>query len=267
MDDKTRRLLTELRRPDAFPLFFTGAGVSLASGIPTFRGTDPEAVWANDVLEKGTYAYFMSDPVASWEWYLDRFDKARHAEPNPAHHACAKIERKVVEAGGRFMLVTQNVDGLHLAAGTQNRVEIHGAARKMRCSRKFAQCQFGEPDGFMDWDEELFKPFREDPCIETLPLCPECGSLMRAHVLWFDEGYTDHEDYGLDELFQVVEQVTALVCVGTSFAVNIASLLLTTAYQNDVPVFIIDPGRPPDEEYFHFPAQAEVFLPALADVL
>ena len=74
-------------------LVVTGAGVSLASGIPTFRGTDPGAVWANDVQEKGTIAYFNRDPVKSWQWYMSRFLKHLDAKPNAAHIALAALEK------------------------------------------------------------------------------------------------------------------------------------------------------------------------------
>src|SRR5436190_24283317 len=87
----------------------TGAGVSLASGIPTFRGSDPGAVWATDVTELGTRAYFERDPVGSWQWYLSRFDRVLPAKPNAAHHALAALERWQVGRGGEFLLVSQNI--------------------------------------------------------------------------------------------------------------------------------------------------------------
>ncbi|MEM8932624.1 MAG: Sir2 family NAD-dependent protein deacetylase, partial [Acidobacteriota bacterium] len=65
----------------------TGAGVSLASGVPTFRGDDPDAVWRNDILEKGTFRYFREDPAASWQWSMRLFGAIQDAEPNAGHHA------------------------------------------------------------------------------------------------------------------------------------------------------------------------------------
>ena len=73
-------------------LVLTGAGVSVASGIAPFRGTDPEAVWNKDVTEKGTYAYFRSDVLGSWSWYLDRFSTLFGKQPNLAHHALVDME-------------------------------------------------------------------------------------------------------------------------------------------------------------------------------
>jgi len=232
-------LVAELTRDDAYPVFITGAGISVASGIPTFRGDDPNAIWKRDVVEKGTLRYFQNNPVESWKWYLDRFDGCRKAAPNPAHTAIADIEKQVLANGNKFLLVTQNVDGLHLAAGSQNLVEIHGAARKMRCTKK--QCPHGAPRGFLEWDDSLFEAFRADPVFQNLPRCSECRSLIRAHVLWFDEYYDGHEDYGFQSIQHAAFEATCLVFVGTSFSVGITSMAVGAAADMDVPVFVIDP--------------------------
>src|SRR4051794_18726541 len=91
-------------------LVVTGAGVSHASGIATFRGSDPGAVWANSVKEKATFAFFSRDPVGSWTWYLDRFRGLEDKQPNPAHHALRALETFQHARGGDFLLVTQNID-------------------------------------------------------------------------------------------------------------------------------------------------------------
>src|SRR3954462_3258093 len=94
-------------------LVVTGAGVSHASGIATFRGTDPGAVWATSVKEKGTWAYFERDPVGSWTWYLARFDGLAGKLPNPGHQALVALESFQQARGGAHLLVTQNIDCLH----------------------------------------------------------------------------------------------------------------------------------------------------------
>src|SRR4051794_24017544 len=101
-------LADALERTRGLTLVVTGAGVSLASGIPTFRGTDVGAIWKKDVTELGTRAYFEEDPAGSWSWYLARFDAAVGAVPNPAHQALVALERWQRGRGGRFLLVTQN---------------------------------------------------------------------------------------------------------------------------------------------------------------
>ena len=85
--------LTEAIRDAAHVTVVTGAGISLASGISTFRGSEPGAIWSQDVMEKGTYDYFAWEPAASWAWYLDRFGGLLDRQPNPAHHALAALEK------------------------------------------------------------------------------------------------------------------------------------------------------------------------------
>ena len=123
----------------------TGAGISLASGIPTFRGTDPDAVWKRDVTELGTNRYFQEDPVGSWQWYTSRFDQVLDKSPNPAHHALVAIEQWHCARGGEFVLVTQNVDTLHEKAGARALIKVHGSADRVRCSAY--GCEHAAPKG------------------------------------------------------------------------------------------------------------------------
>src|SRR5688572_8040423 len=137
IDDLTNAaqlLATTLDQCEGSLLVVTGAGVSLASGIPTFRGTDPGAIWKHDLTELATFGFFQSDPVASWRFYLDRFDLVRDARPNLAHRALAALESARAERGLEFLLVTQNVDTLHEAAGSTRMIKVHGSADRVRCS-------------------------------------------------------------------------------------------------------------------------------------
>jgi NAD-dependent deacetylase len=129
-------------------LVITGAGISLASGIPTFRGTDPGAVWKGNLTELGTVRYFLEEPEGSWSWYLSRFDKVFGAKPNPGHAALADVERWCAHQKTPFLLVTQNIDGLHRDAGSAQLVEVHGSARRIRCATN--GCRFGAPRGSME---------------------------------------------------------------------------------------------------------------------
>jgi NAD-dependent deacetylase len=147
-------------------LVITGAGVSAESGIPTFRGKD--GYWRNlDPTKLATPEAFARDPNLVWDWYHERRQGIRKAQPNPAHQAIAKL---AVQAG-EFLLVTQNVDDLHLRAGLppEKIVQIHGDIFMTRCSR----CDF--------------RRYEHEHDHGILPKCPECGALMRPGVVWFGE--------------------------------------------------------------------------------
>jgi len=116
-------------------LVLTGAGVSAESGIPTFRGKD--GYWKNlDPTRLATPEAFARDPQLVWEWYRERRQRIRNAQPNAAHEAIARLAHQTEE----FLLVTQNVDDLHARAGlpAEKMVRIHGDIFVTRCSR----CEF-----------------------------------------------------------------------------------------------------------------------------
>ncbi len=261
MSQSVHALASELHKPQAFPLFVTGAGISTASGIPTFRGPEPDAVWTRDVTEMGTLAFFRNQPVEQWLWYLERFDKFRSARENAAHVAIANIERHVLNQGSRFQVITQNIDGLHAKAGTQNLIEIHGSAHRMRCSRN--GCVQGAPNGTLPWSDLVFQAFRNDPSYETLARCSDCDALLRPHVLWFDEFYDDHNDYRMSDARRAVEDASLVVFVGTSFSVGITAMILDAVHLRRVPCWAIDPyiKVPPIQTMHVVREPAESFLP------
>lgn len=247
-------------------LVVTGAGVSLASGIPTFRGSDPGAVWSVDVTELGTVEYFKRDPVGSWLWYLGRFGSLHGARPNPAHLALAALERWQIARGGRFLLVTQNVDGLHGQAGSRELVQVHGRADRVRCAR--FGCEHGAPKGWLPRDEARDAAFLREPTDETLPRCPACGSPLRQHVLWFDEYYHGHLDYEIERVMRAAKQAELVVFVGTSFSVGVTEMILDRALARGAGLFSIDPvARMPHPRVEAITATAEDSLPALCRAL
>jgi len=156
-------------------LVVTGAGVSAESGIPTFRGRD--GYWRNlDPAKLATPEAFARDPELVWQWYRERRERIRAAQPNAAHHAIAKLARHAAE----FLLLTQNVDDLHARAALPNEkmVQIHGDIFVTRCSR----CHFSRLDYEHDHDYE-----RDYEHENVLPRCPKCNALMRPGVVWFGE--------------------------------------------------------------------------------
>src|SRR5438094_6558733 len=156
-------------------LVITGAGVSAESGIPTFRGKD--GYWRNlDPAKLATPEAFAKNPKLVWEWYRERRQRIRSAQPNPAHQAIVKLAAHADE----FLLVTQNVDDLHLRAESEGQrlsrdkiVQIHGDIFVTRCAR----CEWSRREHEEEEEEEK----------GNLPQCPECGELMRPGVVWFGE--------------------------------------------------------------------------------
>ena len=119
MDQATIDALQDAVKGGGHITVMTGAGISAESGIPTFRG--PEGYWTVGSREfhpqeMATHTMFCRFPEAVWQWYLYRMDTCRRAEPNAGHHALVSMEKLLA---GRFTLITQNVDGLHLRAGSR----------------------------------------------------------------------------------------------------------------------------------------------------
>jgi NAD-dependent deacetylase len=184
----------------------TGAGVSAASGVPTFRG--PGGLWRNFRPEAlATPEAFDRDPRLVWEWYAWRRELVRKASPNRAHEVLAVWSRRI----RGFRLVTQNVDGLHERAGTENVVRFHGSLWEVACRDRCA----GAPGA---WRHEEAFP-------ELPPRCPHCGGLLRPGVVWFGEPIP------AAALEAAEEAVDCDVClaVGTSAVVHPAAGLLAAA--------------------------------------
>ena len=171
----------------------TGAGVSAESGIPTFRGKD--GYWRNlDPAKLATPEAFERDPKLVWEWYRERRQRIRSAQPNSAHEAIAKLAQHADE----FLLITQNVDDLHRRSGLANEqmVQIHGDIFVTRCSRcdfQFRRAGRGgspEPPGARAVQPQSGRLKSIAPTSENdvnLPRCPRCDGLMRPGVVWFGE--------------------------------------------------------------------------------
>ncbi len=144
----------------------TGAGVSAESGVPTFRGASGEGLWERFRPEDlASFDAFERDPALVWRWYAWRRELVARCVPNPAHVALAELERRAPE----FLLVTQNVDGLHAAAGSREIAELHGCLWRTRC----LGCGAVAED-------------RRVPLPELPPRCG-CGGLLRPDIVWFGE--------------------------------------------------------------------------------
>jgi NAD-dependent deacetylase len=181
---------------------FTGAGISQESGIPTFRGAD--GIWQrHDPQQVATYEGFEADPARAWRFHEALRKICRDARPNPAHLALAWIERA---ADGRALVpvVTQNIDGLHQAAGSEHVLELHGSCHRMKC----IECDFSTEDMPDEFD--------------TLPPTCECGALLRPDVVWFGEQLPRD---AMEQARGLAEAADVMLVVGTSATVQPAASL------------------------------------------
>lgn len=195
----------------------TGAGISAESGIPTFRGQ--EGYWTIGAREYhpqelATRAAFEEMPWSVWAWYLYRRGVCRRAAPNAAHHALARL----AAAMPRFALVTQNVDGLHLRAGSPpaRTFPIHGDISQYRCAEDCTAERWPIPEevGDVGRGEEV------PPEARARLRCPRCGGLGRPHVLWFDESY-DEPRFHLDTVRALARAASLVLVAGTSASTNL----------------------------------------------
>jgi len=166
-------------------LILTGAGVSAESGIPTFRGKD--GYWRNlDSAKLATPEAFARDPQLVWDWYRERRQRIRNAQPNAAHEAITRLAKHADE----FLLVTQNVDDLHARAGShqETMVQIHGDIFVTRCSScDFQRDDHEHPPSPRASEAGLRRTSEQKQEGVDVPRCLECDALMRPGVVWFGE--------------------------------------------------------------------------------
>lgn len=243
--DQIKQVLLEFARSSKRMTVLTGAGISAESGVPTFRG--PEGYWTVGSREyhpqaMATGRMFQEEPYEVWKWYLYRMGVCAGAEPNPGHLALVKMEERFP---GNFKLITQNVDNLHLRAGNslENTYQIHGNIFYVRCT---ADCGGGIsplPEGL----EAKQKGEELGDADKALLTCPRCGSLIRPHVLWFDESYNEAY-YRFNSSLEVASRTDLLLTVGTSGATNLPSQVAWRVFQNGGTMIDINIERNPFAE-------------------
>jgi NAD-dependent deacetylase len=202
--DETLERVADILRTATNITVLTGAGVSAESGVPTFRASD--GLWEGHRIEDvATPMGFLKDPELVWQFYNTRRENVRKVQPNPGHYALTKLEEHY---GDGFTLVTQNVDGLHRAAGSKKVLEIHGSLYRTRC---------------LDCDKI------EDRGLEPLgarPKCPSCEGFLRPDIVWFHESLPE-------EIWEAAQMAAhhcdVLLVVGTSAVVYPAANLIPIA--------------------------------------
>ncbi len=222
-------------------VILTGAGISAESGIPTFRGEDGFwTVGSHNYYpeEMATNAAFREMPFEVWSWYLYRLGVCLRAQPNAAHHAIAKLQN-IARPANHVTLITQNVDALHLTAGSPQATtfQVHGNAHFMRCSTKCGTPIQKLPEHFhAEWDKER-RPTEEEKKFLT---CSHCGALNRPHVLWFDECY-DEENFHFDSSLRAIDEAELLIVIGTTGVTNLPNQICQNAMRRQIKIICIDP--------------------------
>ncbi|MGB0860604.1 MAG: SIR2 family NAD-dependent protein deacylase [Pseudoalteromonas spongiae] len=212
-------------------LYITGAGVSSASGIPTFRGEDGFwTIGSNNYTpqEMATRAMYQHNPAEFLAWYYTRFVTYRNHGPNKAHYWLADKN-----------LITQNIDGLDGKAGNQNYISIHGRIDHVTLYHEQGPVveRFNAP--WQDVDEQNLKTSLLD-IFKISKHGPELNVSLKPYVLLFDEFYTDL--YQITEAQNRMYNADKMVFIGTSFSVNITQMALEVARQNAIPIEIVDPN-------------------------
>ena len=230
----------------------TGAGISTESGIPDFRG--PQGVWTRDpeAEKRANIQYYMANRdarVASWQ--SRRNSPLMSAQPNAGHLALAELERK----GKLQLLVTQNVDGLHLKAGNSlaRLVEIHGTVRDFVCmgcgergaiERVMARVEAGEED----------------------PPCRTCGGILKTATISFGQGLV-YED--LERSQEAASSSDIFLAIGTSLTVTPAAYLPRYALQNGARLAIITAEETPFDQVADVILRGQIgyVLPAIVELV
>ena len=225
-------------------VILTGAGISAESGIPTFRGQD--GLWKTYRAEElATPSSFHHNPQLVWEWYDWRRGLIGSKEPNSGHKVIARWESLFPS----FDLITQNIDGLHQKAGSKRVLELHGNIWKIRCT-----------------EEGTVTENHDTPLKGIPPRCPECGALLRPHVVWFGESL---QPSILQSAFQLSSCCQVMFVVGTSAVVQPAASLPLTAAEAGAKIVEVNPAPTPLTSYadFSFRGGAGEILPLIDEKL
>lgn len=225
-----------------------GAGLSAASGIPTFREAQT-GLWARyEPTELATPQAFSKDPKTVWEWYAWRRRLIAGSQPNAGHRALAELARRLPG----LQVITQNVDGLHRLAGLEAVLELHGNIRRSICSvtRREIDSQ---------WLER-----HADVSPPPSPHHPD--GLARPDVVWFGESL---DEAVLTTALNAAEQCDFMLVAGTSGAVQPAASLPAIARQAGAQIADINlqPGEIARLAHWHLSGPAEHWLPRLVEAL
>jgi NAD-dependent deacetylase len=231
--ERLAELLGQSRRAVAL----TGAGVSVPSGIPDFR-TPETGLWAKvDPMEVAHISVFERDPERFWSYYRPRFQALGDKEPNRAHEALAELERRGLIEG----VITQNIDRLHRAAGSENVIEVHGSIETSSCMNCGTSFELNEVEGIFDE--------------RGVAVCTACGGPVKPDVVLFGELLPVEVMARASEL---AEGADLMLCVGSSLAVHPVAGLPGLTLQRGGSVAIVTKGATPYDRDAELKLEGEV---------
>jgi NAD-dependent deacetylase len=236
--------------PSSYLLVLTGAGISAESGVPTFR--DANGLWEGHSIEDvASPEGFARDPLNVWRFYSERRANLAGIVPNAGHRALVDVEQRL---GDRFLLVTQNVDGLHTAAGSQRVVELHGNLMRSRCTL----CE--------RW------PFEDGTVYRTgvAPMCGRCrakglNAILRPDIVWFGEPIPRPAMKRIEAFVDAAGSRLRFLAVGTSGQVYPAAALVDVVRGRGGRTWLVNAEAPANADRFDEIAigPAGTTLPAL----
>ena len=238
MEDKMLQSVIDVIAAADHMVALTGAGISKESNVPTFRGED--GLWRNyDAMELATPDAFRRDPTLVWEWYAWRQSLIANCDPNPAHLTLVKWEQK----GILKSLITQNVDGLHIRAGSTIVHEVHGDLWALKC----VSCDYKG---------------RLDAPADGIPPCPICENNLRPDVVWFGESL-DRDT--ISNVYQELEKADVCLVIGTSSLVQPAASFPLIVKQRGGLIIEVNIERTPltSAVDYHLTGKAGEILPQL----
>ncbi len=212
------RVLSRARRV----VGFTGAGISAESGIPTYRGEG--GLWTEyDPDKYASIDYFRKDPSYYWRFFKDvRYEKLVRSEPNRAHRALAELE----SLGLLTHVITQNIDGLHEAAGSTRVIELHGNTRIIHCMKCLAEYGYEE--------------VRRQVETELPPTCKACGGVLKPKVVFFGEPLPEG---ALSAATEAASGCDVFLVVGSSLVVYPAAWFPILAKKNRARLIVVNVGE------------------------
>jgi NAD-dependent deacetylase len=229
--------LAELIGESGSTVALTGAGVSVPSGIPDFR-TPETGIWANvDPMEVAHIDVFERDPARFWSYYRPRFNSLGDKRPNPAHEALAELERRGLLDG----VITQNIDRLHRAAGSESVIEVHGSIERSTCRECGSSFGIDEVGGLFDE--------------AGVARCSDCGGPVKPDVVLFGEMLPAR---AMEEATRLAEGADLMICVGSSLAVYPAAGLPRLTLQHGGRLAIVTKGPTPYDDEAELKLDGEV---------